>query len=189
MYPLIIILSILLIIVIVVIATYNKLVSYKNRMQEAWSGIDVLLKKRHDLVPNLVVTVKAYAAHEKQTFEDITRYRAEAMQANETATRIESEAGLGQAIGRLMIVAESYPELKANINFLELQQQLSAIEEELSLSRRYYNGTVRENNIYVERFPSNIVAVMFNFQKGAFFEIDKNVKNVPEASFLLKIKN
>jgi len=183
MISLIIILVVLLIMAIVVISIYNKLVSLKNRMQEAWSGIDVYLKKRHDLVPNLVATVKGYAAHEQQTFEEVTRYRSQAMQAKAQEARMESEAGLGQALGRLMIISESYPELKANINFLELQKKLSAIEEELSLSRRYYNGTVRENNIRIESFPSNLIANMFGFKKGAFFEIEKVEKVVPNVSF------
>jgi len=183
MLPLIIILGLLLITIIVVVAIYNKLVAYKNRMQEAWSGIDVYLKKRHDLVPNLVATVKGYAAHERQTFDDIARCRSEAMQAKEQSARMESEAGLGKAIGLLMAVVESYPDLKANGNFLTLQRQLSEIEEELSLSRRYYNGTVRENNICIESFPSNIIAGMFRFEKGTFFEIDKTEKNVPNVSF------
>ena len=152
-------------------------------MQEAWSGIDVYLRKRHDLVPNLVATVKAYAVHEKQTFEEVTRYRSQAMQAKNSEAQMRSEADLGQALGRLMAVAESYPELKANINFLELQKQLSAIEEDLSLARRYYNGTVRENNIYIERFPSNLIAGMFRFEKGRFFEINQTEKNVPIVTF------
>jgi len=180
---LLIILGVLLITAFAVISTYNKLVSFKNLMQEAWSGIDVFLKKRHDLVPNLVATVKGYAAHEKQTFEEITRYRSEAMQAKGREAQMESEAGLGQALMRLMAVAENYPELKANTNFLELQKQLSELEGDLSLSRRYYNGTVRENNIYIERFPSNIIAGMFKFAKGTFFEIDAAEKAVTNVTF------
>ena len=183
MIPLLVILGVLALTVMAVISIYNKLVGYKNRMQEAWSGIDVFLKKRHDLVPNLVSTVKAYAAHERQTLEAVIRYRSAAMQAGSPEAQMASEAGLGQALGRLMAVAERYPELKANINFLELQRQLSVLEEDLSLSRRYYNGTVRENNIYIERFPSNIIAGMFNFEKGKFFEIDQNQKAVPNVAF------
>ena len=183
MITLIIFLAVLLITAMAVISIYNKLVMLRNRMQEAWSGIDVYLKKRHDLVPNLVATVKGYATHEQKTMEEITRFRTQAMQAQDQGTRIASETGLGQALGRLMAVAESYPELKANINFLELQKQLAAIEEELSLSRRYYNGTVRENNIRIESFPSNIIAGIFGFAKGAFFEIDKTQTAVPNVTF------
>ena len=175
--------GILLIAGIAVAVMYNRLVALKNRMQEAWSGIDVFLKKRHDLIPNLVATVKGYAAHEHQTFEEVTRYRTEAMQSQEQQAQIKSEIGLGNALGRLFAVAENYPDLKANTNFLELQKQLSGLEEDLSSARRYYNGTVRENNIYIERFPSNIIAGMFKFAKGTFFEIEKIEINVPVVSF------
>ena len=182
MIYLIVIFGILLVTVLVVISIYNKLVGFKNRMREAWSGIDVYLKKRHDLIPSIVEVVKGYAAHEKQTFEDVTRFRSQAMQAKEQTSQIESEIGLEKSIGRLMFVAENYPDLKANLNFLELQKKLSEIEDELALSRRYYNGTVRENNIYTERFPSNIIANMFRFEKGKFFEINNNEKIVPHVS-------
>jgi len=184
MVPLIVILGVLALMFMAIVSVYNKLVGLKNRMKEAWSGIDIFLKKRHNLIPNLVATVKGYAVHEQKTFEEIARYRSDAMQAKEQRERIAMETGLGQALGRLMAVAESYPELKANINFLELQKQLTVIEEELSLSRRYYNGTVRDNNIYIEKFPSNIIAGMFRFEKGTFFEIiDNTEKNVPIVSF------
>jgi len=182
MAPSLITLAVLLITIIAIVSIYNKLITLKNRMQEAWSGIDVYLKKRHDLVPGLVATVKGYATHEKETFEEITRCRSEAMSAKEQGARIESESGLGKALGRLMVVAERYPDLKANVNFLELQKQLVQIEEDLSLARRYYNGTVRENNIRIESFPSNLIAGMFQFAKGAFFEIDRTEKLVPNVS-------
>jgi LemA protein len=152
-------------------------------MKEAWSMIDVFLKKRHDMVPNLVEIVKGYATHEQQTFENITRLRSEAMQACDNASRIQSETGLGKALGQLLVVAENYPELKANQNFLELQRQLAELENELSSARRYYNGTVRENNIYAESFPSNIIAGMFNFSQGQFFEINPNEAGVSSINF------
>jgi len=183
MTALLILVGVVLITIFVVISIYNKLVGLKNRKEEAWSGIDVFLKKRHDLIPSLVETIKGYAAHEKQTFEDVTRCRFQAMNAQGQNAQMESEAGLGKALGRLMVVSESYPDLKANVNFMQLQKQLAQIEEELALSRRYYNGTVRENNIYIERFPSNMIAGMFNFKKAVFFEIDKSEKVVPNASF------
>jgi LemA protein len=163
--------------------TYNRLVGFKNRMKEAWSVIDVYLKKRYDLIPNLVETVKGYATHEKQTLENITRYRSEAMQAKDRETRMQSEAGLGKALVQLLAVAENYPELKASSNFSELQRQLTDLENDLSAARRYYNGTVRENNICVESFPSNIIAGMFSFPQGRFFEIDQAEKEVPGVSF------
>jgi LemA protein len=147
------------------------------------SGIDVYLKKRHDLIPNLVETVKGYAAHEKSTLEDVTRLRSAAMQAKGPEAQIQSESELGKALGRLLAIAENYPDLKANQNFLELQKELAKVEEELAYSRRYYNGTVRENNIYVESFPSNIFAGMFNFKKGQFFEIEASERETPKVSF------
>ena len=179
-----IILGIVLLAVILMIAIYNKLVRHRTLMQEAWSGIDVYLKKRHDLVPALVATVKAYAVHERQTFEDVIRLRSNAMDAKNRSERIETEKGLGAALGRMMLFSENYPDLKANVNFLTLQHQLADLEEELSLSRRYYNGTVRELNIRMDSFPSNIVAGMFGFEKGVFFEIGKSERQIE-----LKIEN
>jgi len=173
-------LGVLLLLIIVVIAIYNKLVKNRNMMQEAWSGIDVFLKKRHDLAPNLVETVKAYAAHEKTTLEDIARYRSEAMQAKGADAQVASENRLGNALNNLLVVVENYPDLKANVNFLRLQQQLTDLEHDLESARRYYNGTVRINNISVEKFPSNIVAGMFNFQKGVFFSAEASEKEVPQ---------
>jgi LemA protein len=175
-----IILGILIVLIIVVAIAYNKLVKNKNRMQEAWSVIDVFLKKRHDLVPNLLETVKGYAAYEKKTLEDITRYRSEAMQAKNPENQVASENHLGKALSNLFVVVEKYPELKANTHFLRLQQQLTDLEHDLEASRRYYNGTVRINNIYVEKFPSNLIAKMFNFGKGVFFAADSSEKEVPK---------
>ena len=175
--------GILLVVIIVIGFIYNKFVKNRNMMQEAWSGIDVFLKKRHDLVPNLVDTVKAYAAHEQKTLEKITRLRTEAMQAKSTESQITSESQLGQALSGLFAVIENYPDLKANTNFLLLQQQLADLEHDLESSRRYYNGTVRINNIYVEQFPSNIFAGMFNFKKGVFFAIESSEKEIPNMSF------
>ncbi len=178
-----IIAAIIVITLIVVVVIYNQLIANKNRMQEAWSGIDVFLKKRYDLIPNLVETVKGYAAHEKSTFEEITRYRAEAMQAKNPQEQVESEKGLRKALANLFAVAENYPELKTNANFQQLQQQLADLENDLESSRRYYNGTVRENNIYIESFPSNIIAGMFHFEKGEFFIIDSKEKELPKVNF------
>jgi len=173
---------IFVILIVAGIIIYNKLVKNKNLMQEAWSGIDVFLKKRHDLVPNLVEVVKAYAAYEKTALEDITRCRSEAMQAKDTEAQIASENSLGKALGKLLVVAENYPDLKANVNFLRLQQQLTDLENDLESSRRYYNGTVRINNTYVESFPSNIIAKIFSFRKGVFFTADYSEKETPKVS-------
>lgn len=153
------------------ILTYNQLVKKRNLMKEAWSGIDVYLKKRYDLIPNLIETVKGYATHEQQLMENITRLRSNAIQSSSRPEKILAETGLTQSIGQLMILTENYPDLKANTNFQQLQSQLETIESEIEMSRRYYNGTVRENNILIESFPSNLLATAFNFQQGSFFEI------------------
>lgn len=166
------------------VALYNRLVSKRNLVKEAWSGIDVSLKKRYDLIPNLVETVKGYAAHEKTALENVTRYRTASMQANTPQDKIQAENNLSRALGSLIAVAENYPDLKASTNFLQLQDELSAIENNLESARRYYNGTVRENNILVESFPSNIVAGMFGFKTSVFFEIDNPVhRERPNVSF------
>ena len=141
-------------------------------MQEAWSGIDVFLKKRYDLIPNLINAVKGYAEHEKQLLEQVTALRTQAMQSGSIDQKISAEKELGPALRRLMVSVESYPDLKANQNFRNLQSQLITMEGEIEMARRYYNGTVRENNIAVESFPGNMVAGAFKFDKGVFFEID-----------------
>ncbi len=178
-----IILAVVLLAALTTILIYNKLVGNKNRMQEAWSVIDVFLKKRFDLVPALVDTVKAYAAHEKNLMEQVALYRTQAMQAPNQQQRMESETALGKAMGSLMVVAESYPDLKANENFLQLQQQLSELENDLASARRYYNGTVRENNIALESFPSNIIGNLFTFKKGNFFAAAAGEKELPGINF------
>ncbi len=166
------------------IAIYNRLVKLRTLVQEAWSSIDVMLKKRHDLIPNLVETVKGYATHERETFDSVTRARAAAMSANSIQEKEAAEKNLSQAMMNLNAVAEQYPDLKANTNFLQLQGELSALEGDIEKSRRYYNGTVRENNILVETFPSNIVANMFKFEKASFFELDNVAERaVPNIKF------
>lgn len=159
-----------------VVSLYNRLVSRRNLVKEAWSGIDVSLKKRYDLIPNLVETVKGYAAHEKNTLEEVTRYRTASMQAHTPHDKIQAEVGLSKALGSLFAVAENYPDLKASANFVQLQEELSGIENNLESARRYYNGTVRENNILVESFPSNIIAGMFGFHTSEFFEIENTAQ-------------
>lgn len=166
------------------ISIYNRLVKLKTMVQEAWSSIDVMLKKRHDLIPNLVETVKGYATHERDTFESVTRARTAAMSANTVEEKEFAEKNLNQAMVNLNAVAEQYPDLKANTNFLQLQGELSALEGDIEKSRRYYNGTVRENNILVETFPSNILANMFKFTKATFFELDNVAERiVPNVKF------
>lgn len=175
---LLVILGLVLLVAFYSVAIYNKLVKWKNLVAEAWSGIDVQLKKRYDLIPNLVETVKGYAAHEKETFENVTRARTAAQQATTVEGHQAAEKQLNGALMNLIAVAEQYPELKANTNYLELQTQLAAIEGDLEKARRYYNGNVREQNTLIESFPSNIVANMFSFVKSAFFELDNPAEKV-----------
>ncbi|WP_254778911.1 LemA family protein [Pedobacter sp. ok626] len=151
----------------------------KNRMKEAWSGIDVYLKKRYELIPNLIETVKGYANHEQKLMQDLVRLRNEAIQSQQNQEKINTENHLSENISRLMLIAESYPDLKANTNFQQLQTQLETIETEIELSRRYYNGTVRENNIQVQSFPSNLIASIFGFENGIFFEINNSTEREP----------
>ena len=153
------------------VSIYNRLVKLKNLVQEAWSGIDVMLKKRYDLIPNLVETVKGYATHEKSTLENVTRARNLAQGASSVEAKEAAEKTLNQAMMNLFAIAEQYPDLKANANFQQLQSELTEIEDDIEKSRRYYNGTVRENNTLVESFPSSIVAGMFNFERAKPFEI------------------
>jgi LemA protein len=168
------------------IYTYNGLVKARQMVKEAWSGIDVQLKRRADLIPNLVETVKGYASHEKETLSNVTemRTRAQAVPAGDIAGRAAAEGMLGQALGRLMAVAEAYPDLKANTNFLELQQQLGEIEGEVQMSRRYYNGSTRDLNVMVESFPSNFVASTFKFEKEEYFEMENpDDRKNPQVTF------
>jgi len=172
--------------VLYVIFTYNALVRLRQMVEEAWSGIDVQLKRRADLIPNLVETVKGYAAHEKSALADVTemRTRAQNVAPGDVAGRAAAEGMLGQAIGRLFAVAEAYPDLKANENFRELQTALQTIESEVQMARRYYNGAIRQNNVKVESFPSNLVANRFGFIKGDYFELDDpGDRNLPKVSF------
>ncbi|MBS1939773.1 MAG: LemA family protein [Bacteroidetes bacterium] len=184
MIPLLVLLGLVVLLAFYGIAIYNKLVKLKNLVGEAWSGIDVQLKKRYDLIPNLVETVKGYAAHEKETFENVTRARAAAQQATTVEGQQAAEKQLNGALMNLLAVAERYPDLKANANFLALQAQLTAIEGDLEKARRYYNGNVREQNTLIESFPSNIIANMFSFAKSVFFELESPAeKQVPTVKF------
>lgn len=159
----------ILLIIVYIVWVYNRLVRNRNKMSEAWSIIDVFLKQRYELVPTLVEVVKQYSVYENQVLEELTRLRTEAMEANEIRTQIGQESQLGNALDQLVITAENYPQLKANGNYLALQQQLAEIENDLEKSRRYYNGCVRETNVYIECFPSNIIARGLGFKKGVFF--------------------
>lgn len=166
------------------IVIYNKLIKLRNLVQEGWSGIDVFLKKRYDLIPNLVETVKGYAAHEKDTLENITKARSQAMGANSVEDKQNAEQNFNRALMNVLALAENYPDLKANSNFQQLQNGLTNIEGEIEKARRYYNGTARDYNIVSQSFPSNIVANSFNFEKFPFFEIEnESERNAPTVKF------
>lgn len=182
--------TITLIIVVALVAyaiiIYNGLVRLRQMVQEAWSGIDVQLKRRADLIPNLLNTVKGYADHEQDTLREVTemRTRAQAVPAGDIAGRAAAEGMLSQALGKLFAVAEAYPDLKANENFKDLQDTLETIEGEIQMSRRYYNGSARDLNIKVESFPSNLVANNFGFTQAAYFELeDASDRAVPTVDF------
>lgn len=155
------------------IMKYNGFINLRNRAQEAWADIDVQLKRRYDLIPNLVNAVKGYAAHENSAFENVTKARAEAMNAKTMGEHSKSEAMLGSALTGLFGIAEAYPELKANTNFLQLQNELSDTENKIQAARRFYNGNVRDLNTGIEMFPGNIIANMFKFTKMDFFELEE----------------
>jgi LemA protein len=166
------------------VVLYNTLVRKRNMVEEAWSGIDVQLKRRTDLIPNLVSTVKGYAAHEQGTLEDVVRLRGKAQQAQGVGETAHTQELLGAALGRLFALAESYPDLKANTTFLQLQSALQEIEDQVQLARRYYNGAVRDLNIAVEAFPSNLIAQRFGFIKAEFFELENAAeRSVPTVAF------
>lgn len=158
--------------VVVGIAIFNRFVSNRNRVKDAWSNIDVALKQRHDLVPNLVNTVKGYATHEQETLQQVIEARnsAVAVPTGHVNEQIQAEGALQQTLGRLFALSESYPDLKANQNFMQLQQKLSDLEADLERRRRYYNGTVRENNTYGESFPAVIFSGLFGYERFDFFE-------------------
>ncbi|MGA1800854.1 LemA family protein [Rhizobium sp. HT1-10] len=169
-----------------VIFVYNGLVRARQMAEEAWSGIDVQLKRRADLIPNLIETVKGYATHEKSTLEEVVslRNQAQAVPSGDVAARGVAEGLLGQALGRVMALAEAYPDLKANQNFSELQASLETMESELQMARRYYNGAARDLNVKVETFPNNLVAGPFGFSKRPYFEITNEAdRAVPTVKF------
>src|SRR5215475_3620600 len=173
-------------VVIYAIITFNSLVRTRQMANEAWSGIDVQLKRRSDLVPNLVDAVKGYAGHERSVLEEVTKLRgaARALPDNDVASRAQAETALSLALSKLVALAENYPDLKASQNFLELQQQLSQLETELQMARRYYNGTVRNQNVLVQSFPSNLIASLFGFEQRQYFEVaDEADRATPAVAF------
>ena len=166
------------------IYAYNGLVKNKNLKDEGWSGIDVQLKRRADLIPNLIQTVKGYAAHEDKLFRDIADLRAKSIAGGTVGEQSAVGQAMTAALGRLFAVAEAYPELKADANFRDLQDKLALVEDEIQLSRRYYNGAVRNLNTMIESFPTNTIAGYFKFEKAEFFEIgDAAAREVPKVDF------
>ncbi|EON76780.1 LemA protein [Lunatimonas lonarensis] len=164
-----------------VIFVYNQLIRLRNLVKEGWSGIDVQLKRRADLVPNLVSVVKAYAVHERTLFEEITRIRSEALQPHTVEEQGQSESALTRSLQKLLLLAEAYPGLKADSHFLELQRELAAVETTLQKARRYYNGTVRELNTKIETFPQNLIAGLFSFKPAPFFSLSSDAeRSTPE---------
>ncbi|MDA1260485.1 MAG: LemA family protein [Planctomycetota bacterium] len=184
MVPLLIIGGILLVVILWMVGAFNGLVSIRNQCDEAWSNVDTELKRRYDLIPNLVNTVKGYAQHEKQLLEQVVALREKAAANHGSpASQARDEAEMVRAVGQLMVRLEAYPDLKANTNFLELQKELANTENRIQAAFRFYNGNVRENNNKIEQFPSNIVAGMFRFVNKEFFELD-----LPEAREALKVQ-
>jgi LemA protein len=174
----------LLVVVGWAVVTYNGLIKLRNLVQEAWRQIDVELTRRHDLIGNLVETVKGYAAHERGTLEDVVQARSAAMAPGQSpAQQAESENMLSQALGRLLAIVEAYPDLKANQNFLALQSELTATEDRIASSRRYYNATVRDLNTKVETVPSNVIAGMFNVERAEYFEAVGEQREAPRVDF------
>lgn len=174
-----IIIGILVVVGLWVAFAYNRFITLINRAKEAWSDIDVQLKRRYDLIPNLVETVKGYAAHESSAFENVTKARAAAMGAGNLADKSKAENMLEGALKSLFAVAEAYPDLKANQNFLELQRELSDTENKVQAARRFYNGNVRELNTAIEAFPGNIIANIFKFARMEFFELENEAAKEP----------
>lgn len=174
-----IILGIVAVIVIWAVFSYNRLITLVNRAKEAWADIDVQLKRRYDLIPNLVNTVKGYAKHETSAFENVTKARSAAMGAGTLAEKGQAEASLAGALKSVFAIAEAYPDLKANQNFLALQTELSDTENKIQAARRFYNGNVRDLNIRVESFPTNMIAKQLGFGKREFFEVENEAEKAP----------
>ncbi len=184
MIALLILLGVVFVLAVYVVALYNSLVKNRNLVREGWSGIDVQLKRRANLIPNLLETVKGYMGHERGVLEKVTELRAQSMRTQNVEEKGRLEGALSRSLANLFAVAEGYPDLKANQNFLDLQGQLSQLEEQIQMARRYYNGTARDYNIRVESFPSNIVSNLFGFKQVDYFEItDEADRAVPKVTF------
>jgi len=174
---------VVLVLVLIVIWIYNRLIQLKNRVQNAWHQIEVQLQRRHDLIPNLVETVKGYASHEKETFERVVAARNKAMSANTPGEMGRAEGELTQALGRLFALAESYPELKANENFIRLQEELTSTENKVAYARQAYNDTVMMFNQTIQMFPYNLLAGPMNLKTSEYYEAEEEAQNVPKVEF------
>jgi LemA protein len=179
----VIVIAAIVVLGLVVVAMYNRLVRLRNRTENSWSQVDVQLKRRYDLIPNLVESVKGYAAHEQTTFEDVTKARTAAQQAQGIAEQAQAENMLTAAIGRLFAVAEAYPQLRATENFQQLQAQLADVEQKIAVSRQVYNDTVLTYDNALETVPTNIVAGLFNFSPRAYFETEDATREAPAVQF------
>jgi len=185
MYVALIVIGVIVVLLIAfIIGVYNSLVRLRNQVDNSWSQIDVQLKRRHDLIPNLVETAKGYMEHERGTFEAITQARSQAMGANNVGDAAKAEGALTEALSKFMLVVENYPDLKANQNFLSLQEELTSTENKISFARQSYNDQVLFFNNKIQMFPSNVVAGMFSFTKRDFFELEnEEERKVPNVSF------
>ena len=184
MLPFLILLVLIVIVVAWVVGMYNGLVGLRNQVKEAWAQVDVQLKRRFDLIPNLLETVKGYMTHERETLESVTQARAAVAGAGGLPDRMQAESGLTAALGKLFAVAESYPDLKASTNFLALQEELASTENKISFARQFYNQAVMRLNNKVQMFPSNIIAGMFKFENETFFEVeDEAEREAPKVDF------
>jgi len=180
----IIVLVILVVLVLWIVGMYNGLVRLRNQVKNAWSQIDVQLKRRHDLIPNLIETAKGYMKHERDTLDSVTKARTQAVEAKGVANQAKAEGELNNAISRFMLVVENYPDLKASQNFLSLQEELASTENKVGFSRQFYNDQVLAFNVKIESIPSNIIANMFGFKQAEFFEIEEPTeREVPKVEF------
>jgi LemA protein len=179
----IVVIVLVILLILILVGMYNKLVRLRNRAENAWAQVDVQLRKRYDLIPNLVETVKGYASHERETFEEVTRARTAAQQAQGVAQQAEAENVLTQALGRLFAVAEAYPELRATENFQQLQAQLSEVEGQIAVSRQVYNDTVLSYENALETVPTSVIAGIFNFKPREYFEVEGAAREAPQVSF------
>lgn len=174
-----ILVGIIVVLLLVVVSMYNRLVQLNIRSDEAWSDIDVQLKRRYDLIPNMVETVQSYAKHEKGVFEDVTKARAEALGAKNVKSKSEAENKVSEALKSIFAVAEAYPDLKASQNFSQLQNELTDTEDKIQASRRFYNANVRDLNIAIQSFPTNIIANMFSYKKRELFGLEDTAEKEP----------